>query len=165
MSEINIKYANVDNIKEIIKLDKQCFGNEKYDKKLWNFLLEVAIVKIAVDTQKQNKIVGIIVNIDTDQIKITKTIQLLLNKLNIASCNLIFSICVAEQYRGQNIGSQLIDNLIKSIKGYVVLNVRESNVKAQNFYIKHGFITFDEIEKDYYSAPEENAIVMYAKLT
>jgi hypothetical protein len=59
--------------------------------------------------------------------------------------NVIWNFCVQEQFQGQGIGGLMLKAVIsffqqnKAIMKPCQLYVRQDNVRAQNFYLKHGF--------------------------
>ena len=68
----------------------------------------------------------------------------------------ILAIATIEEYRNNGIAQELLDKIkIKDI----FLEVRESNQVAINFYKKNKFNQIS-IRKNYYSEPNENAIIM-----
>ena len=68
----------------------------------------------------------------------------------------ILAIATIEEYRNKGIAQELLDKIkIKDI----FLEVRESNQVAINFYKKNKFKEIS-IRKNYYSEPNENAIIM-----
>ena len=68
----------------------------------------------------------------------------------------ILAIATIEEYRNKGIAQELLDKIkIKDI----FLEVRESNQIAINFYKKNKFKEIS-IRKNYYSKPNENAIIM-----
>ena len=68
----------------------------------------------------------------------------------------ILAIATIEEYRNKGIAQQLLDKIkIKDI----FLEVRESNQVAINFYKKNKFKEIS-VRKNYYSEPNENAIIM-----
>lgn len=76
----------------------------------------------------------------------------------------ITNIAVHPEYRKQGIGNLLMDNLITLCKenniNSLTLEVRQSNLPAQNLYKKHGFKE-EGIRKNFYDNPKENAIIMW----
>ena len=68
----------------------------------------------------------------------------------------ILAIATVEEYRNKGIGQELL-NKIKNKD--IFLEVRESNQIAINFYKKNMFKEIS-IRKNYYSEPNENAIIM-----
>ena len=68
----------------------------------------------------------------------------------------ILAIATVEEYRNKGIAQELLDKIkMKDI----FLEVRESNQVAINFYKKNKFNQIS-IRKNYYSEPNENAIIM-----
>ena len=68
----------------------------------------------------------------------------------------ILAIATVEEYRNKGIAQVLLDKIkMKDI----FLEVRESNQVAINFYKKNKFNQIS-IRKNYYSEPNENAIIM-----
>ena len=68
----------------------------------------------------------------------------------------ILAIATIEKYRNKGIAQELLDK-IKTKD--IFLEVRESNQVAINFYKKNRFKEIS-IRKNYYSEPNENAIIM-----
>ena len=82
----------------------------------------------------------------------------------------ITNIAVLSEYRKQGIASKLINEMLKLCKEhqttYIMLEVRASNLPAQNLYSKFGFVE-EVIRKSYYKNPDntrEDAIVMSKEL-
>lgn len=76
----------------------------------------------------------------------------------------ITNIAVHPEYRGIGVGDMLVDALtelcILEGIGSMTLEVRKSNMAAQNLYIKHGFAA-EGIRKNYYSDTNEDGIIMW----
>ncbi|MCS3916687.1 ribosomal-protein-alanine N-acetyltransferase [Caldanaerobacter subterraneus subsp. tengcongensis MB4] len=76
----------------------------------------------------------------------------------------ITNIAVHPEYRGKGIGSRLMEGLIDLAKKNgitsMTLEVRESNLVAQNLYKKFGFKVLGRRE-GYYQDNNEDAIVMW----
>ncbi|MBS7577802.1 MULTISPECIES: ribosomal protein S18-alanine N-acetyltransferase [unclassified Enterococcus] len=70
----------------------------------------------------------------------------------------ISNIAVLPSYQNQGIAGQLIGQL-KACGSVIFLEVRESNQKAKQLYLKAGFYQTG-LRKKYYQEPEENAILM-----
>lgn len=70
----------------------------------------------------------------------------------------ILNFGVKKELRGQGIGSQLFDEVLKHKEGIISLEVRVSNLGAINFYKTRGFKETG-IRKGYYSNGED-AILM-----
>ncbi len=74
----------------------------------------------------------------------------------------ITSIAVAPEYRRQGIANDLINefiSLLPNMTESIFLEVRESNSAAIALYKKSGFEQVS-IRKRFYSAPDENALIM-----
>ncbi len=77
----------------------------------------------------------------------------------------VTTIAVDPVYRGRKLGEAmllyLLDRAIDGGAAWMTLEVRESNVAAQQLYRKYGFTTVTT-RKGYYSDNNENALVMWA---
>jgi ribosomal-protein-alanine N-acetyltransferase len=77
----------------------------------------------------------------------------------------ITTIAVHPDYRGRKYGEvmllRLLDEAFARGASWMTLEVRESNLIAQNLYRKYGFTTVST-RKGYYSDNNENALVMWA---
>lgn len=82
---------------------------------------------------------------------------------SIAGEGQITNIAVLKEYRKNNIGTRLLDALIKSAidkkLSVLMLEVRKSNIPALSLYKKAGFEIVGE-RTNYYKNPTENAILM-----
>lgn len=75
----------------------------------------------------------------------------------------ITTLAVDENYRNKGIGSALLRQLIlkaeeKNLK-YLTLEVRETNIGAQQLYMKHNFVVEGK-KPQYYRNPSEDGVVM-----
>lgn len=79
----------------------------------------------------------------------------------------ITNVAVHSDYRGKKIGDELIKHLVKKcIENDIfamTLEVRISNIVAQNLYKKYGF-KLSGIRKEYYSDNKEDAMIMWSQL-
>lgn len=79
----------------------------------------------------------------------------------------VTNVAVLSKNRGQGIGNHLVQGLIdiclQSKIGAMTLEVRASNITAQNLYKKYGF-TESGIRPKYYSDNKEDAIIMWKLL-
>lgn len=76
----------------------------------------------------------------------------------------IARIAVAPKRQRQGIGQKLFEHMFcvcdEKKMSRILLDVRESNISAINFYKKNGFVV-DGMRKNFYSVPQkENAILM-----
>lgn len=78
----------------------------------------------------------------------------------------ITNIAVHPDFRKQGIGATLVKSLIEHCNTWgclaLTLEVRSSNIAAQNLYKKFGFIE-EGIRKKYYSDNKEDAIIMWKR--
>lgn len=78
----------------------------------------------------------------------------------------ITNIAVHPDFRGQGIGSKLVYSLVEKSKTFgcnaLTLEVRSSNIVAQNLYEKFGFIS-EGIRKNYYEDNKEDALIMWKR--
>jgi len=77
------------------------------------------------------------------------------------------NIAVLPEYRGQNIGKELLEKTMEKAREYgvseVFLEVRESNSAAGGLYLSSDFAEIGR-RKKYYRNPREDAIIMFRKL-
>ncbi len=71
----------------------------------------------------------------------------------------IVRVGVLPQYRNRGIARAVLTKSLENVDGDVFLDVRESNVPAISLYRSLGFYD-TSVRKDYYSDPEENAVLM-----
>lgn len=75
----------------------------------------------------------------------------------------IFNVAVSEVYRGNHIGDLLLNEALgfadSSSIEQIFLEARKSNSPAISLYSKHGFKALGS-RKNYYDAPQEDAIIM-----
>ena len=79
----------------------------------------------------------------------------------------ITNVAVHSDYRGKKIGDKLVKEMVELCKENnivaMTLEVRASNIVAQNLYKKYGF-KMGGIRKEYYSDNKEDAIIMWNQL-
>lgn len=79
----------------------------------------------------------------------------------------ITNVAVISDYRGMGIGNRLVENAIiwckENFMSMMTLEVRQSNMVAQNLYKKYGF-KLQGIRKEYYSDNKEDAWIMWCDL-
>ena len=130
-------YVNKD-FKEILEIDRETFSprNPAYD--VYVYLTYGSDLLVA-DTG--SKIAGYIVTMDVDEFT-----------------GKIIAFAVKKEFRGMGIGKMLLSEAIKRLEGRgkrkITLEVRVSNVPAQNLYKKFGFEIIDVIH-GYYSDGED----------
>lgn len=76
----------------------------------------------------------------------------------------ITNIAVHPEFRGNGVGSLLVEGLIGEAKAEgitrMTLEVRKSNITAQNLYKKYGFAVYGS-RKAYYADNKEDALIMW----
>lgn len=76
----------------------------------------------------------------------------------------ITNVAVGKDYRGLGVGNKLVEALILYCKEKKITNmtleVRESNLVAQNLYKKYGFLEYG-IRPNYYADDHEDAVIMW----
>jgi ribosomal-protein-alanine N-acetyltransferase len=144
INNLIIEEMKENDIDGVFEVEKNCFedywSKDSFKKELSNNLAKYLVAKI------DNKVVGYVgIWFVVDEGHIT-------------------NVAVHEDYRGQKIGDQLIKELVQVCKNNKIismtLEVRASNVVAQNLYKKYGF-KMAGIRKEYYSNNKEDAIIMW----
>ena len=128
---------DIDYIEQIFNLEKEIFKNSAFSKSYLNTLIKgdnSFIYIYLID----DKVCGYLIILDSIDVYE------------------ILAIATVEEYRNKGIAQELLDKIkMKDI----FLEVRESNQVAINFYKKNKFNQIS-IRKNYYSEPNENAIIM-----
>jgi ribosomal protein S18 acetylase RimI-like enzyme len=126
---ILIRKANIPDYEHIEQIGKDSL--QVYTKKEELNNLKSSIVLVAT---YYNKVVGFIIGI----FKIKDLVH-------------IMSFAVNKEFRNNGIGTLLLDEFKKHIKGAssITLNVHDQNKNALNFYYNYGF-TLDKVIKNYY---------------
>lgn len=144
MSSYRIESMNSSHVKGIFEVSKlslaESWNIESIEKELSN---KLAKYLVALDGNKVIGFVGMWIVFDEGDIT---------------------NIAVHPDYRKQGAGNLLMDSLIALCKESnitsLTLEVRESNLPAQNLYKKHKF-TEEGVRKNFYDNPKENAIIMW----
>lgn len=143
--EIIIRGIVEGDIDQIVEIEKECFTTP------WSrdaFLTEIRENKLAryVVVEVDGKVAGY------------GGVWLIVNEGHITN------IAVKEEYRGLGVGNRILEGLIyystsKNIQS-MTLEVRKSNIIAQNLYKKYGFVEYG-IRPKYYSDNNEDALIMW----
>lgn len=128
---------DVDYIEQIFNLEKEIFKNSAFNKSYIETLIKGDNSFIYIYLI-EDKICGYLIVLDSIDVYE------------------ILAIATIEEYRNKGIAQELLDK-IKTKD--IFLEVRESNQVAINFYKKNKFNQIS-IRKNYYSEPNENAIIM-----
>ncbi|WP_243444989.1 ribosomal protein S18-alanine N-acetyltransferase [Romboutsia maritimum] len=142
-----IEQMKSQDIEGVFQVEKNCFehhwSRESFKKELTNDKARYLVAKI------DEKIVGYV------------GIWLILDEGHITN------VAVHSDYRGKKIGDKLIKELVVLCKqnniNSMTLEVRVSNIVAQNLYKKYGF-KIAGIRKEYYSDNKEDAIIMWNQI-
>ena len=129
--------ADIDYIEQIFNLEKEIFKSSAFNKSYLDTLIkgDNSFIYVYLIDDKVSGYLMILDSIDVYE---------------------ILAIATVEEYRNKGIAQKLLDKIkIKDI----FLEVRESNKIAINFYKKNKFKEIS-IRKNYYSKPNENAIIM-----
>ena len=128
---------DINYIEQIFNLEKEIFKNSAFNKSYMETLIKADnsfIYTYIID----DKVCGYLMVLDSIDVYE------------------ILAIATIEEYRNKGIAQELLDKIkIKDI----FLEVRESNQVAINFYKKNKFKEIS-VRKNYYSEPNENAIIM-----
>ena len=128
---------DVDYIEQIFNLEKEIFKNSAFNKSYMETLIKGDNSFIYIYLI-EDKICGYLIVLDSIDVYE------------------ILAIATIEEYRNKGIAQELLDK-IKTKD--IFLEVRESNQVAINFYKKNKFKEIS-VRKNYYSEPNENAIIM-----
>lgn len=128
---------NINYIEQIFNLEKEIFKNSAFNKGYIETLIKGDNSFIYIYLI-EDKICGYLMVLDSIDVYE------------------ILAIATIEEYRNKGIAQELLDK-IKTKD--IFLEVRESNQVAINFYKKNKFNQIS-IRKNYYSEPNENAIIM-----
>ena len=146
-NNIVIRPMTKDDVDDVYKVEEDCFvdpwSKESIRKELKNDLARYLVAEI------DGEIVGYVgVWFVVDEGHIT-------------------NVAVHSNYRGKKIGDKLVKEMVELCRQSnivaMTLEVRESNIVAQNLYKKYGF-KMGGIRKEYYSDNKEDAIIMWNQL-
>ncbi|WP_300348617.1 ribosomal protein S18-alanine N-acetyltransferase [Clostridium sp.] len=144
MSSYKIELMNSSYVEGVFEVSKLSL------KETWN--------KESIEKELSNKLAKYLVALDGDNVVGFVGMWIVFDEGDITN------IAVHPNYRKQGIGNLLMNNLISLCKenkiNSLTLEVRESNIKAQNLYKKHEFKE-EGLRKNFYDNPKENAIIMW----
>ena len=146
-NNIVIRPMTIDDVDGVFEVEKNCFehywSKGEFEKEMKNDVARYLVADI------DRKIVGYV------------------GIWFVAGEGHITNVAVHSDYRGQKIGDILIKHLVKICKDNnifaMTLEVRVSNIVAQNLYKKYGF-KLAGIRKEYYSDNKEDAMIMWSQL-
>ena len=138
-----MKASNLNDVLNVSSLSlKESWSRESLEKELSNPLAKYMVAEV------NNKVVGF------------AGLWAICNEGHITN------IAVHPNYRGQGIGSKLVESLIENSSSWYInsltLEVRASNKIAQDLYKKYGFKE-EGMRKHYYQDNNEDAIIMWKR--
>lgn len=144
--EVNLNIMSKKDINDVLEVSslslKETWSKESYKKELENPMAKYLVAEV------DNKVIGFA------------------GLWKICDEGHITNIAVHPNYRGNGIGSKLVESLINNSNSWYInsltLEVRSSNIVAQNLYKKYGFEQ-EGIRKNYYSDNKEDAIIMWKR--
>ena len=143
---LDIALMRVEDIPDVLRVESMCFSTPWPRNAFQNELTE-------------NKLAHYFVGRVQDQIVAYGGLWVILEDAHITT------VAVHPSYQRQQYGERILVCLLDEAIGrgacWVTLEVRESNVGAQNLYKKYGF-TVVNTRRGYYSDNDENALVMWA---
>lgn len=145
--DMNIRAVSESDIEALVEIEKEVFTTPWPEEA---FLTEI----------KENKLAQYFALEVDNQLVAYGGIWLIIDEGHITN------IAVREKYRGLGLGSKILEALIyycklKEIKS-MTLEVRKSNIIAQNLYKKYGFVEAG-IRPKYYGDNKEDAVIMWRK--
>ena len=143
--DIVIRAMTEEDIDSIVEIEKEAFATPGSKESFLTEIRDNLLAKYII-AEIDNKVVGY------------GGIWLILTEGHITN------IAVKKEYQGLGIGNKLVEGLIiyctsRGIDS-MTLEVRKSNIVAQNLYKKYGFIDYG-IRPKYYSDNNEDAIIMW----
>ncbi|MGL5714106.1 MAG: ribosomal protein S18-alanine N-acetyltransferase [Paraclostridium sp.] len=146
-NKLIIRNMTIDDVDGVFEVEKNCFehywSKSEFEKEMKNDVARYLVAKI------DKKIVGYV------------------GIWFVAGEGHITNVAVHNDYRGKKIGDVLIKYLVKMCEENnifaMTLEVRVSNIVAQNLYKKYGF-KLAGIRKEYYSDNKEDAMIMWSQL-
>lgn len=134
-----------EDIEDVLTISNSCFkGNESWDKP-------------SLISEMSNHLAHCFVLSENDTILGFANVWIIIGEANINS------IAIDESLRGKGLGSSLVNGILKyctqNNTNEITLEVRESNLAAQNLYKKYGF-TIEGTRPNYYSNNGESAVLM-----
>ncbi len=141
---MSIKDVLIDDVNEIMKLERHIFKREAFSKEVMEELIKNNLYFLKIEKRskffKKTKILGIIIAIKDRSDRVN-----------------IINVLIHPEHRHQNLGSFLLSDVLKRIKNLqeiikVVLNVRVDNEFGIKLYKKFNFRITKTIEKYYQSS-------------
>lgn len=139
---------NESHINDVYELSKECFSIPWSLDAISNELENTLAHYVVAEDLSTNKVIGFV------------GVWIIVGEGNITN------IAVNPNYRNKSIASNLLINLFELCKNNncsdITLEVRASNISAQNLYSKFGFIQ-EGLRKRYYEDNNEDAIILWKR--
>ena len=139
---------NESHINDVYELSKECFSIPWSLDAISNELENTLAHYVVAEDLSTNKVIGFV------------GVWIIVGDGNITN------IAVNPNYRNKSIASNLLINLFELCKNNncsdITLEVRASNISAQNLYSKFGFIQ-EGLRKRYYEDNNEDAIILWKR--
>lgn len=141
---VKIVDTQLGHIDDILELEKMCFSMPWTREQLVSQLPDDMHIFLAAEDERGRAIgyIGLMYVLDEGYIS---------------------NIAVSPEHRRQGIADMLLNDLMTRAQekklSFLTLEVRQSNMPAQNLYKKHGYIEVG-LRRNYYSQPTENAVLM-----
>ncbi len=141
----SVRLMTGDDLAQVMEIEKEVFS-DPWEKELFNQEMEMNSSFVLVENRIEGeRILGYFCGIQVlDEYMLT-------------------NIAVAKEYLGKGLGSKMLDYLLADLFKKAVrtcfLEVRRSNEKAINLYLKKSFIPVG-VRKGYYKNPLEDAVIM-----
>ncbi len=136
---MEIKKLSQEYIKDVADIEKACFS------KPWN--------EISIAAELKNEFSRFYVAVEDGKAVGFVGLYALSGEADIVR------VGVLPQYRNRGIARAVLKKSLENVDGDVFLDVRESNAPAISLYRSLGFYDTG-VRKNYYSEPEENAVLM-----
>ncbi|GAB4380407.1 MAG: ribosomal protein S18-alanine N-acetyltransferase [Calditrichia bacterium] len=138
---MNIRYMTEDDLDIVADLERQIFS-DPWSKTSFEFEIHRNRYSIPLVLESENQIIGYAV------------VWKIYEEFHIAN------LAIRPEFQGKKIGTYFLEEILKYSGGckYALLEVRESNIRAQNLYKKFGFRTI--LKRRHYYKNGENALVM-----
>ncbi|WP_368488635.1 ribosomal protein S18-alanine N-acetyltransferase [Clostridium sp. BJN0013] len=145
MNDIEISSLKLEHIDRILLIDNLCFPTP-WSRESFNKEIEGNTLARYIIAKKSKTIIGY------------AGMWIILDEGHITT------IAVHPKYRGIGAGNLLLESLVEICKiesiNNMTLEVRKSNIVAQNLYKKYGFVE-SGIRRSYYADNKEDAIIMW----
>ncbi|HWJ76665.1 MAG TPA: ribosomal protein S18-alanine N-acetyltransferase [Niallia sp.] len=148
MDAYQFRYMTIDDIDDVYKIETVSFTIPWSKEAFYNELTQNRFAKYIVIEHKEELVGYCGVWVVVDEAHIT-------------------NIAILPAYRGMKLGETLLSKVMSEAKKHgansMTLEVRVSNIVAQNLYRKLGFQD-GAIRKNYYTDNHEDALVMWVKI-